>query len=91
MTVELEIRESTQAGVDLMKTLYPQAFPDEDLVPLVSDLLHAAPAQPGDLIPDGILLDRTRTYRPVRRRCFSLSCSCGDGERSAIGAPHANG
>lgn len=36
MTVELEIRESTQADVDLIKTLYPQAFPDEDLVPLVN-------------------------------------------------------
>ena len=44
MTVELEIRESTQADVDLIKTLYPQAFSEEDLVPLVSDLLDAAPA-----------------------------------------------
>lgn len=36
----LEIRESVQADVAAIESLYPKAFPDEDLIPLVRDLLH---------------------------------------------------
>ena len=34
-----QIRESTLGDLDAIEALYPQAFPDEDLVPLVRDLL----------------------------------------------------
>ena len=34
------IRNSTQGDLATIETLYPQAFPDEDLVPLVRDLLR---------------------------------------------------
>ena len=43
MSYELEIRESVQADASVIESLYPQAFPDEDLLPLVRDLLqHSA-------------------------------------------------
>jgi len=43
MSYELEIRESVQADASAIESLYPQAFPDEDLMPLVRDLLqHSA-------------------------------------------------
>jgi putative acetyltransferase len=43
MSYELEIRESVQADASAIESLYPQAFPDEDLLPLVRDLLqHSA-------------------------------------------------
>jgi putative acetyltransferase len=34
-----ETRESTDADITAIESLYPQAFPDEDLVPLVRSLL----------------------------------------------------
>lgn len=40
MTEELEIRESILDDVEAIESLYPQAFPDEDLLPLVRDLLQ---------------------------------------------------
>ena len=39
MSIEIEIRESIDADFSGIESLYPQAFPDEDLVPLVLDLL----------------------------------------------------
>lgn len=38
----LGIRESEQADLAAIEALYPEAFPDENLVPLVRDLLHDA-------------------------------------------------
>lgn len=40
MAGELEIRESTQADIAAIESLYPKAFPEEDLLPLVRDLLQ---------------------------------------------------
>ena len=40
MSIEIEIRESIDVDVSGIESLYPQAFPDEDLVPLVLDLLN---------------------------------------------------
>jgi len=40
MTEELEIRESIPADLGAIESLYPEAFPDEDLLPLVRDLLQ---------------------------------------------------
>ena len=40
MSDELEIRESVQADVSAIETLYPEAFPDEDLLPVVRDLMQ---------------------------------------------------
>lgn len=42
MTDRLEIRESTQGDSGAIESLYPEAFPDEDLLPLVRDLLRNA-------------------------------------------------
>lgn len=40
MSGELKIRESVQADTAAIELLYPEAFPDEDLLPLVRDLLQ---------------------------------------------------
>ena len=42
MSDKLQIRESVQGDVAAIESLYPEAFPDEDLVPLVRDLLQDA-------------------------------------------------
>ena len=39
MTENLEIRDSVSADFGAIESLYPDAFPDEDLLPLVRDLL----------------------------------------------------
>jgi putative acetyltransferase len=38
MSDEFEIRESSRSDAPTIERLYPQAFPDEDLLPLVRDL-----------------------------------------------------
>ena len=43
MTEMLEIRDSVRADFGAIELLYPDAFPDEDLLPLVRNLL------PGEL------------------------------------------
>ena len=35
MTENIEIRESVQVDLSAIESLYPAAFPDEDLLPLV--------------------------------------------------------
>ena len=42
MSDKLEIRESVQDDAAAIDSLYPEAFPDEDLLPLVRDLLQDA-------------------------------------------------
>lgn len=42
MMENIEIRESMQADLPAIEALYPGAFPDEDLLPLVRDLLREA-------------------------------------------------
>jgi len=42
MSDKLEIRESRQEEWAAIESLYPEAFPDEDLIPLVRDLLNDA-------------------------------------------------
>lgn len=44
MTSKAEIRQSTSADTGLIKALYPQAFPDEDLLPVVGELLNEGEA-----------------------------------------------
>lgn len=44
MLEELEIRESIPGDLSAITSLYPEAFPDEDLLPLVRDLLEDASA-----------------------------------------------
>jgi putative acetyltransferase len=41
---EIEIRESLSGDVGSIERLYPTAFPDEDLLPVVRDLLKEGPA-----------------------------------------------
>ena len=40
MSNEVEIRESLRSDIAAIESLYPEAFPDEDLLPVVRDLLH---------------------------------------------------
>ena len=40
MLDELQIRESRPDDSAAIRSLYPEAFPDEDLLPLVRDLLN---------------------------------------------------
>ena len=40
----IEVRESTSGDLAAIELLYPAAFPDEDLLPLVRDLLLETPA-----------------------------------------------
>ncbi len=40
MTNSVEVRESMPSNVTALEALYPDAFPDEDLLPLVRDLLQ---------------------------------------------------
>ncbi|MBT8443958.1 MAG: N-acetyltransferase [Gammaproteobacteria bacterium] len=42
MSDKLNIRESTRDDLAAIESLYPAAFPDEDLLPLVRDLLNDA-------------------------------------------------
>jgi len=42
MTKGLEIRNSVLADLGAIESLYPEAFPDEELLPLVLDLLSDA-------------------------------------------------
>jgi putative acetyltransferase len=42
MSDKLEIRESRLEEFAAIESLYPEAFPDEDLIPLVRDLLNDA-------------------------------------------------
>lgn len=42
MSERLEIRESMPSDLDAIESLYPEAFPDENLLPLVRDLLEDA-------------------------------------------------
>ncbi|MGI9570095.1 MAG: GNAT family N-acetyltransferase, partial [Desulfobulbia bacterium] len=43
MTIEVEIRESLPTDIPSIEKLYPDAFPDEDLLPLVTELLNEEP------------------------------------------------
>jgi len=42
MTEKLEMRDSVSSDLRAIESLYPEAFPDEDLLPLVRDLLQDA-------------------------------------------------
>lgn len=43
MIDEIKVRESLPSDIASIETLYPDAFPDEDLLPLVRELLSAEP------------------------------------------------
>ncbi len=40
MTAKIEIREGRPHDIPMIEALYPQAFPDEDLLPLIGELLQ---------------------------------------------------
>ncbi len=42
LTAHFQIRPSALSDLTAIDSLYPQAFPDEDLLPLVKDLIEAA-------------------------------------------------
>ena len=41
--MDIDIRESLPSDLDAIEALYPDAFPDEDLLPLVRELLRETP------------------------------------------------
>ena len=79
--MELEIRESGTADWQAIETLYPRAFPDEDLVPLVQDLLEN---------PDAILsLVATADSRVAGHVIFTRCGVTGADADAALLAPLA--
>jgi putative acetyltransferase len=71
MSEELEIRESVQADISAIESLYPEAFPDEDLLPLVRDLLQH-PAIAVSLIG---AIDLRIVGHAMFTRCGVVGCS----------------
>lgn len=44
MATRIEIRESRSSDVGFIEEVYPEAFPDEDLLPVVRDLMRKGPS-----------------------------------------------
>jgi putative acetyltransferase len=81
MTDNIEIRESMQVDLSAIESLYPDAFPDEDLLPLVRDLLREAPV--------ALSLVGTIDSRLVGHVIFTRCSVAGSGDRSALLGPLA--
>ena len=81
MTVETEIRDSMPGDNAGIEVLYRHAFEDEDLVPLVQQVIG--------LGADVVSLVATRDDGIVGHISFTLCQVAGDGERVALLAPLA--
>lgn len=81
MTENIEIRESMQIDLAAIESLYPGAFPDEDLLPLVRDLLREAPI--------ALSLVGTIDSRLVGHVIFTRCSVAGSSDRSALLGPLA--
>ena len=79
MTVE--IRDSRPDDGTALESLYPQAFPDEDLLPLLRDLLHDA--------ANVISLVATVAAEPAGHVIFTRCGVIGDGVNVALLGPLA--
>ncbi len=81
MTSAIEIRQSTKGDFDDIRALYPQAFPDEDLLPVV-DALLGDPA-------NALSLVATSDAKLVGNVIFTRCDVNGRDDRSAMLAPLA--
>lgn len=81
MTAGVDIRESTSGDVAAIEALYRDAFPDEDLVPLVRDLLQE---------PAGVLsLVAEVGAALVGHAAFTRCALAGDRDAAALLGPLA--
>ena len=76
MTDNIEIRESMQIDLSAIESLYPDALPDEDLLPLLRDLLREAPV--------ALSLVGTIDSRLVGHVIFTRCRVAGSSDRSAL-------
>jgi putative acetyltransferase len=81
MEQDVEIREGVAADRAAIETLYPRSFPDEDLLPLVADLLR----DPGVTIS----LVAVKAERVVGNIMFTRCGVKGHASRAALLAPLA--
>ena len=81
MTVNIEIRENMQVDLAAIESLYPRVFPDEELLPLVRDLLRKAPV--------ALSLVGTIDSRLVGHVIFTRCSVAGSSDRSALLGPLA--
>jgi len=65
MSKEIEVRESLPTDISLIERLYPDAFPDEDLLPLVQELLR----EEQDVLSLVAVLDRTLAGHVIFTMC----------------------
>ena len=81
MSDRLQIRESVQGDAAAIESLYPEAFPDENLLPLVRDLL-----QDSAII---ISLVGTIDLQIVGHAIFTMCGVVGSGVKAALLGPLA--
>lgn len=79
MLNKLEIRESRREELAAIESLYPEAFPDEDLIPLVRDLLNDAVV--------AMSLVGTIDAQIVGHAIFTRCSVVGDGINAALLGP----
>ncbi len=81
MTDKLKIRESAQADIAAIESLYPEAFPQEDLLPLVRGLLQDAEV--------AISLVGVRNSQIVGHAIFTICGVVGSSVNAALLGPLA--
>ena len=81
MLEKLEIHESVQGDSAAIEALYPEAFPDENLVPLVQDLLQ------NPVIT--VSLVGTISTQIVGHAIFTMCCVIGSSIKVALLGPLA--
>lgn len=81
MPNEYHVRESAQADAAALESLYPQAFPDEDLLPLVRDLLQDAAV--------AMSLVASSDSQIAGHAIFTLCGVAGSGDKAALLGPIA--
>jgi putative acetyltransferase len=79
MSNKLEIRESRREELAAIESLYPETFPDEDLIPLVRDLLNDAVV--------AMSLVGTIDSQIVGHAIFTRCSVVGDGINAALLGP----
>ncbi|MEM7464764.1 MAG: N-acetyltransferase [Pseudomonadota bacterium] len=81
MTNKIEFRQSTSADQKSIEAIYPEAFPDEDLLPVVRDLLQE---------PSGILSIVAVSDNVVVAHIIMTSCDvAGQDAKTALLGPLA--
>ena len=79
MADEVEVRESAPDDIAAIEALYPQAFPDEDLLPLVTRLLEIGPEVHSLVATEGASV--------IGHVIFTICGVAGHPEQTALLAP----